>query len=116
MDREKKIRELRWRIRRARLFAWAFERPLPAGAELAARVSDKFGDWMDPSRHKTKPHTIFEYKIEKSLHRDSAEARRDAETCRRQAAEWRDRAAWMHPLIDDLESELAGLLRGEDRD
>ena len=113
-SRAKLIKHIRWDIRRTWLAVWAFEKPLPTGAELAVRYWQKTGDWTDPSRHKEKPHTPFEYKIEKSLHRDSADARRMAAECRRQGAEWRDRAVFLRRRIDDLESEIAELLRGED--
>lgn len=113
-SRAKLIRHLRWEIRNARLTAWVVGSALPAGAEASARVADKFGDWVDPSRSKTKPHTPREYKIEKSLHRDSAELRRDAEQCRRKAAEWRDAAAPYHHRVAELENQIAELLSGED--
>jgi len=114
-SRKKLIKRIRWDIRRARLAAWALEKPLPAGLEVCAQVAAKLGDWMDPSRSGPPPETPWQYKIQKSLHKDSADARKTAVEWRQKAAEFRKKAANHHERAVELETEITRWMSGEDR-
>lgn len=112
--RGKLIKHIRWDVRQARLAAWALEKPLPAGLEVCARVAAKLGDWMDPSRSGPPPETPWQYKIQKSLHRDSADARKTALEWRRKATEFRKKAANHHERAAELETEITKWMSGKD--
>lgn len=112
-SRENLIKNIRWDLRQARLAAWALEKPLPAGLEVCAQVAAKLGDWMDPSRSGPPPETPWQYKIQKSLHKDSADARKTAVEWRQKATEFRNRAASYHERAAELETEITKLMSGE---
>lgn len=84
------------------------------GAGSLCRGCRQVGGLDGPSRSGPPPETPWQYKIQKSLHRDSADARKTALQWRQTATEFRKKAAHHHERAAELETEITKWMSGED--